>query len=90
MAALETNTSPRDDGRRRSGAVGRHPPAHRARTRGLTEIRASSCSTSRSRILDSDGDAALLGRITDLKTVVIISHRPNTLGVGRYRAVGRG
>jgi ATP-binding cassette subfamily C protein len=35
--------------------------------------------------LDSDGDASLLGCITDLKTrgatVVIISHRPNTLGV---------
>ena len=35
--------------------------------------------------LDSDGDAALLACITDLKkrgaTVVIISHRPNTLGV---------
>jgi ATP-binding cassette subfamily C protein len=35
--------------------------------------------------LDSEGDAALLACITDLKmrgaTVVIISHRPNTLGV---------
>ena len=35
--------------------------------------------------LDSDGDAALLACITELKmrgaTVVIISHRPNTLGV---------
>jgi ABC-type protease/lipase transport system fused ATPase/permease subunit len=35
--------------------------------------------------LDSDGDASLLGCISDLKTrgvtVVIISHRPNTLGV---------
>ena len=35
--------------------------------------------------LDSDGDASLLGCITDLKTrgvtVVVISHRPNTLGV---------
>jgi ATP-binding cassette, subfamily C, bacterial len=35
--------------------------------------------------LDSDGDAALLSCITELKqrgaTVVVISHRPNTLGV---------
>src|SRR5262245_27397038 len=35
--------------------------------------------------LDSDGDAALLACISDLKTrgatVVVISHRPNTLGV---------
>jgi len=35
--------------------------------------------------LDSDGDVALLACITDLKTrgatVVVISHRPNTLGV---------
>jgi ATP-binding cassette, subfamily C, bacterial len=35
--------------------------------------------------LDTDGDASLLGCITDLKmrgtTVVVISHRPNTLGV---------
>src|SRR5262249_44867067 len=35
--------------------------------------------------LDSDGDVALLACITDLKTrgvtVIIISHRPNTLGV---------
>ena len=54
MAALETNTGPPDDGRRRSGAVGRHPPAHRACTRGPTQIRASSCSTSRARILNSD------------------------------------
>ena len=52
--------------------------------------------------LDSDGDAALLACITDLKmrgaTVVIISHRPNTLGVvdkllvlkeGRPNSLGR-
>src|SRR5262249_2179848 len=35
--------------------------------------------------LDSEGDAALLACITDLKTrgatVIIVSHRPNTLGV---------
>jgi ABC-type protease/lipase transport system fused ATPase/permease subunit len=35
--------------------------------------------------LDSDGDASLLACISDLKTrgatVVVISHRPNTLGV---------
>ena len=35
--------------------------------------------------LDSDGDSALLACITDLKkrgaTVIMVSHRPNTLGV---------
>ena len=35
--------------------------------------------------LDSDGDVALLSCITDLKergaTVILVSHRPNTLGV---------